>query len=237
VVAWQPTGCPAGARCDAVTYFNPAETIPVEYVLTNQPDFWRGYHGFEVTARKRLSNGWMLTASLSFNDAPVHYDSDRAYEDPTNVANLNDGQYSPAYATATGLPEVYVNASWIARVSGSYLTPLAGINLAGFFDSRSGYPFTANIQTESRPNGGGMAYVYLDKLGDNRLDSLRTFDVRVDRQFTLGRLKIVPAMDVFNVLNANTPLSRRPTQNADNANQISSLLPPRVIRFGVRAEW
>jgi len=38
-------------------------------------------------------------------------------------------------------------------------------------------------------------------------------------------------------VNANTPLSVRPVQNAANANLVSSILPPRVIRFLLRAEW
>ena len=44
-------------------------------------------------------------------------------------------------------------------------------------------------------------------------------------------------MDVFNLLNGNTPLSIQPVQNVGNANQVSSILAPRVIRFGLRAEW
>jgi hypothetical protein len=114
---------------------------------------------------------------------------------------------------------------------------LWGINVAGFYDSRSGYPFAANIQTPLRPYGAGYAYVYLDKLGDNRLDTFQTLDFRVDRRFTFGRLMIIPAMDVFNLLNANTPLAIRTVQNAPNANLLSSILAPRVVRFGLRAEW
>jgi hypothetical protein len=235
-VAYQPTGCPSGARCDEVTYYNPVRTVPVAYVFTNQPGFWRGYHGFEVTARKRLTKGWMMNAGFSYNDARVHYDSARAYEDPTNIMNLDDAQFAPE-SISSGLGNVFVNSTWIFRVSGSYRTPFWGINLAGSYNSRSGYPFIANIQTPSRPNGGGITNVYLDRLGDNRLDTLQTLDFRVDRRFTFGRLMIIPAMDVFNLLNGNTPLSIRPVQNASNANQISSILGPRVVRFGIRAEW
>jgi hypothetical protein len=235
-VRYQPTGCPSGARCDEVTYYNPVSPIPVAYVFTNQPDFWRGYQGLELTARKRLTKGWMMNASFSYNDARVHYDSAKAYEDPTNIENLNNAQFAPE-SISSGLGNVFVNSTWIFRVSGSYRTPFWGINLAGSYNSRSGYPFIANIQTPSRPNGGDITNVYLDDLGDNRLDTFQTLDFRVDRQFTFGRLKIIPAMDVFNLLNGNTPLSIQPVQNVGNANQISSILAARVIRFGIRAEW
>jgi len=129
------------------------------------------------------------------------------------------------------------NAKWIFGMSGSYRTPIWGLNVAAVFDSRSGYPFVANIQTPTRPYGAGTASVYLDKLGDNRPPALRTLDIRIDRECRIGRLKLVPCVDGFNVLNASTPLSIRPTQNAPNANQISAILPPRVIRLGIRAEW
>jgi hypothetical protein len=232
--------CPSGARCDAVTYFEPLRPIPTGYVLTNQPDFRRGYQGVEFMARKRMSQGWMLNASFSYNDARVHYDSSRAYEDPTNIENVNNAQYAPQYGadqTSAAVGNAFVNARWIFRASGSYRSRIWGLNLAGFFDSRSGYPFVANIQTPTRANGAGTAIVYLDKLGDNRLPVLRTLDIRVDRECRIRRLRLFPAVEVFNVLNASTPLSIRPTQNATNANQISSILPPRVIRFGLRAEW
>ena len=44
-------------------------------------------------------------------------------------------------------------------------------------------------------------------------------------------------MDVFNLFNGNTTLSIRGGQNASNANTISSLLAPRVMRFGARVTW
>ena len=237
---YQPANCVPTARCPAVTYFNPVRTLPTATVLTNQPDYWRGYQGIELTARRRLTNAWMLNASVSYNDTRAHYDSRRAYEDPTNIENLDGAQYAPQYAQESsipGLPAVLVNAKWIGRVSGTYRTPLLGINVAGFFDSRSGYPFIAGIQTPIRPNGAGTAYVYLDELGSTRLPTMRTLDLRFDRRFKLGRVAITPAIDVFNLLNASTPLSIHPVQNASNANQVSSIVPPRVIRAGFRAEW
>jgi hypothetical protein len=235
-VTYTPTGCPAGARCETVTYYNPTSTIPVNYVYTNLPDYWRGYQGFEVSARKRMSKSWMMNASYSYNDAPVHYDSANAYEDPTNVDKLNGGQYAPE-STSSGLGNVFVNAKWIFRLTGVYTLPWFQVNVAGFYNARSGYPFIQSIRTPSRPYGAGITNVYLDRLGDNRLPNFQTVDFRVDKRFAFGKVRIVPAIDIFNLLNGNTSLSIRGTQNASNANQISSILAPRVIRFGFRAEW
>jgi hypothetical protein len=39
------------------------------------------------------------------------------------------------------------------------------------------------------------------------------------------------------VFNSNTIQSQRRTQNASNANLISSLVAPRVMRFGARLTW
>jgi hypothetical protein len=110
--------------------------------------------------------------------------------------------------------------------------------VSGFYNTRSGYPFIQSIQTPSRANGAGITSVYLDVLGDNRLPTYQGLDFRVDKSFTLwNRVKIVPAMDIFNLLNGNTSLSIRGTQNASNANTISSILAPRVIRFGARVTF
>jgi hypothetical protein len=231
------TACPAGSRCDTVTYYQPTSQIPTAYLRTNRPDFSRGYSGFEVTARKRMANRWTANASYSYNDAPVHYDSAAAYEDPTNIDKFNGGQFAEE-STSSGLGNVFVNAKWIFRVSGSFTTPLWDINVSGFYNTRSGYPFIATVQTPTRPFSAGQADVYLDVLGENRLPTFQTVDFRIDKAFTFfKRVKIVPAMDIFNMLNGNTALSIRGRQNASNANTISSLLAPRVLRFGVRATW
>jgi hypothetical protein len=231
------TACPAGARCQSVTYYQPTSQIPTGYIRTNRPDFSRNYNGFEVTGRKRMSSRWSANVSYAYNDAPVHYDSAAAYEDPTNIDKLNGGQFAEE-STSSGLGNVFVNAKWIFRLSGLYTTPLWDINVSGFYNSRSGYPFIQTVLTPTRPFSAGTANVYLDVLGDNRLPTFQTLDFRVDKSFTLyNRVKIVPAMDMFNLFNGSTSLSIRGTQNAANANTISSILAPRVIRFGARVTW
>ena len=238
-----PTGCPTGATCPTVTYYEPNALIPTTFTYTNVKDFWRGYQGFELTGRKRMSKNWMMNASFSWNDAPLHFDSGAANAwwdttfDPTQVQSLNNAQYAPE-STSSGLGNVFVNARWIFRMSGSYTLPWWQINMAAFYNTRDGYPYIRSVQTGTRPFSAGRATVFLEPRGDLRLPTFQTVDFRVDKSFTVvGRMRVVASMDVFNLLNGNTTLSMRGGQNAANANTISSLLAPRVLRFGARVTW
>jgi hypothetical protein len=255
-VRWTPpaSACPSGASCPEVTYYVPNRQIPVAFAYTNVQNYWRGYQGVEFSARKRMSNNWMMAASFSFNDAPVHVDSPAGYVgltdstlnnttltnvngDPTNMeTSLNGGQYAPE-STTSGLGNVFVNARWILRVNGAYKLPWWDIQVAANLNSRSGYPNVRSVQTPARPNGAGAAVVYLDKRGDLRLPTFSQLDLRVDKTVSVGRLRTVVSMDVFNLLNGNVALSVRGGQNASNANQISSILAPRVLRFGFRVTF
>lgn len=52
-----------------------------------------------------------------------------------------------------------------------------------------------------------------------------------------GRANIVISADVFNALNNDTVQSIRRIQTANNANLISAIVAPRVVRFGARLTW
>jgi len=236
---WTPaaSACPAGATCPEVTYYSPTSQPGVNYTYTNRPDYWRGYQGFELSARKRMSKRWMMNASYSFNDAPVHYDSAASYQDPTNIEWFDGGQYAEE-STSSGLGNVFVNAKWLFRASGVYQTPLWGINVAAFYNSRGGYPYIRGLTSPNRAFGAGSTTLYFEKRGDERLPTFQTVDFRVDKSFTMfNRMRITASADIFNLLNGNTTLSMRGTQNSTTANTISSLLAPFVARFGFRVTF
>lgn len=194
-----------------------------------------------VSFDRQLGRDFAIGASY---DAPMHFDSPSAYawwtdnSDPTNIeTSLNGGQYAPE-STSSGLGNVFINAKWIFRLSGSYTLPWYGINVAGFYNARDGYPFIREVLGPTRPLGASRPVIYLDKRGDERLPNFQTLDLRVDKMFSFaGRFKVIAGLDVFNVTNGNTTLSMRGRQNANNANTISQLTAPRVVRFGLRTTW
>jgi hypothetical protein len=229
------------ARCDTVTYFAPTFVPGGTVVETNfsKSQYNRGFNGFELTGRRRMANRWMMNTSFSFNNTVVHNGyagagANTFGEDPTNLDKRSGQQYD--YATAgSGLGNVYVNAKWLFKLSGLYQLPL-GVNVSAFYNARQGYPFEPFILV-SRPNGVGTASVLLDKVGDNRLPNFQNLDLHVERAVSFGRAHLVPSMDVFNVSNNNTVQALQRQQNAATANNISAVVAPRVLRFGVRISW
>ena len=103
--------------------------------------------------------------------------------------------------------------------------------------SRQGFPFPQSILTPNRANGGGQAQVQLDPMGDVRYETTFGMDLRVDRTFRFGTITLIPAFDVFNLTNANTVAAQNRHQAAANANEISGILAPRVMRLGITARW
>ena len=236
-VAFTPTGCPADARCEPIAYFEPATPLPSAAVYTNVPDRWRSFNGFEVTFQKRHSNRWSMNASFAYNDAVDVFDSPASYEDPTCVVEQCPGRqtYAPE-AGGSGIDNVFINAKWLAKVSGTYSLPYE-ISLGANLNSRQGYPFPQAIRTPDRANSGGQADVHLDPLGDTRQPAFTQIDFRVDKRILFRTIELKPTFDVFNLTNANTVLARRRLQASDVANEISGIVAPRVARFAIQVRW
>jgi hypothetical protein len=243
---YQPTCTVAGARCETVTTYYPSFQLGGLSRLANLPNFNRSYNGFEVNARKRMANHWMMNTSFSYNSIIQNY-GDGSFQSPNNIAVRNGHQYD--YATAgSGIGNVFVNAKWLFKLSGMYQLPYA-FNVSAFYNARQGYPFEAAVVVNSPirladgtivtalPNGGGNPTMILDNIGENRLPNYQNLDLHLERPISFGSARFVPSIDVFNVTNNNTIQALRGNQNATNANNIQAIVAPRVLRFGVRINW
>ena len=242
-----PTNCSAAATCGTITYYTPNVTLPAPYLYTNQPDRYRDYNGVEFAMNKRFSDRWMGNVSFAYNNAKDYWDSAAAYEDPTNINNLSGYEYAPE-SGGSGLDNIFTNSKWLVKASGMYALPWWGFNVAGNAQFRQGYPFPTAIQVTNRGGSLGTSTVLINPLGDERLPNVAVFDFRVDKVFQFGTVRLIPSMDIFNLTNENTVQSRRRVMytynhstgvgsSPSNANLISSIISPRIIRFGVRMTW
>jgi hypothetical protein len=207
----------------SVVYYQIPFQIPAASNLTNQ-DYYRNFNGLEATARKRLSHRWLMNASLGLNSSVVHYPGPQSYEDPTTIA------------FADNAPASSLNSRWVGKLSGMYSFPW-GINASAFLNARDGYILIRTIQSPTRTGSLGRVNVPLKKYGEERYPTMFMADVRVEKWFKFGRTQVALSLDVFNLTNANTIQDQETRQNITAANNVFSILAPRVARFGVRFKF
>jgi hypothetical protein len=219
------------------TYYTLGSALPATRVETNQ-DFRRRFHGVELTARKRMSNKWMMNGSLTLNNATYHAPPegylDTIQGDIFGVAAL---PMDPTNRNFIEGEQTLINsARWVAKLSGMYQLPW-GINVAGTLNARQGFPFIPNILSPNRPNGLGTVRVMVEPYATSRYDNLVLVDLKAEKRITLNKLTMNASVDVFNLGNANTVLARVTTQNAATANRVTEVTGPRVLRFGLRFQF
>ena len=79
--------------------------------------------------------------------------------------------------------------------------------------------------------------VNLEPQGTRHLQAYRQLDAHWDKTFRFDKRRFSFNVDVFNALNAATVLGRVSRQDASNANYVSTILAPRVMRLGVKVNF
>jgi hypothetical protein len=216
------------------TYYQLPTPIAGSRVEMNQ-DFERIFHGLELTARKRMSDKWMLNGSVTLNSAtynapPEGYLNTIAGDifqlvalpmDPTNREFIEGEQ------------TLINGARWVAKLSGLYQLPW-DVNVAGTVNARQGFPFIPNVLSPTRTGALGTIHVMVEPYATHRYQSLVLLDLKAEKRVRIGRVHVIGSVDVFNALNTNTVLNRVTTQNSAIANQVVEITGPRVVRVGAR---
>ncbi len=207
-------------------YWTLDEFRPPGTIYYNYPDFHFNYRGFEISAVKRLSHKWMMSASFTYQIFTRHY-GENGYVDPTNISTLDGGRV--------------FGVDWMAKLNFLYQFPW-GFNFSGFVNIRQGYIATEwiRIPTPQRAAVGMGAYTsyYLEKPGESHLPTFYNVDLSLTKDIrfkNLGTLTL--CVDAFNVFNFAHTLGRVTRVNHPLYGSTTSILNPRVIRFGIRYQF
>jgi hypothetical protein len=208
-------------------YYQRATALPTGTVLRNY-DFSRRYNGVEITARKRFSNNWLMNSSATWNHTKLHYGGAGDFStsaDPTNF-DFTQGRDS------SGLN----GPRWTAKLSGMYGLPWQ-MSVAAFYNLRDGLQFNRTVQTPNRTGSLGTVNVLIEPQGTTHYPTFSQLDLHWDKALRSGNRRIQFNVDVFNVLNAATVLARTTRQDSAQANYVTSILAPRVARFGLKVNF
>ncbi len=206
---------------------------PPGVLLTNRPDYFRTYRGVELRFHRRMSQRWMAFGSLTLQDQREHYDSERAFFDPTNVAQTDGRPYwAGCFGTAC------VNARWMAKLGVVAQLPW-DVHVGLTFHAHEGYIFPSRFLVRRPSNGwGATLLVSTHRVGELRYPTFWMVNARAEKRFVLGPGRLSLSLDAFNVTNNNMAL-----QWFDRANdpsryrKIQEIPAPFVVRLGIRYDY
>ncbi len=203
---------------------NPATVGLVDRVLTNIPDFYEKYNGFEVSIRKRFSHNWQMMAGYTrgaakgYNLFTVWGFVD--YNDPNTTINEKD-----AYMTS--------DCTNIFKLVGTYVFPY-GIEVSANFRHYTGFPIT-RFFTVTGLNQGPIT-VALEPRGTHRYPDVTILDLSATKTLHYKKIRMQVICDVFNVFNSSTTISMVTSVGPYYGNP-SKILSPIIARFGLRLSF
>jgi hypothetical protein len=256
---WEPVVADNTLTNQPITLYNWAnrDTSDTDFLIRNLKGFQyldpdggviatldphRSYKAAMFVLSKRYSNRWQGQVSYIWSQAEGDIDNTSGqqiasswYENP-NTAIVNvDGK-------------VTNDRTHEFKILGSYTVPRIELSVNGFFRAMSGRPYTPFAQYTNGLLNAPTTYrqPYLEPRGSRRRPSDTTLDLRFEKTFGIGNDKIGLFMDILNVFNADTIITRETrvpsrtvasgpgTTTVVNFESPTALVPARQIQFAAR---
>jgi len=172
----------------------------------------RSNRTLELRFNKRYSNGWQFRASFIHG---YSWGNDDNYW----------GEYGSSHSTALGAswnfsnPNYQINAegpltyssTYIFKTEGSYDIPVIDVTLGFDFRLESGDLYTKQIflDPEIDPDPVGAWWIrdvsiFAEKRGSYRLPGMKNLNLRAEKFFLFGDMRVGVLLDIFNVFNWDT---------------------------------
>jgi hypothetical protein len=196
-----------------------ALALPVVNITQNLPERNNNYYTWEVSANRRQTGSWSLSASFA--------------ETWNHDAALGVGtSYTPNNTiSSVGTEDVY--KTWQAKITSTLRFPL-GLRVIPLMRHQSGVVFARTFT--ARLNWGNPT-VKAERIGDERTDNVTLFDVRTERVFTLIHgVRVTGMFDLYNLTNSNVEQDTSFASGSTYRRPVA-ITPPRIARVGFKVNW
>jgi hypothetical protein len=204
----------AASTGDETTFntFDRTQSSASDRVYTNPEQNNDDFHTMEVALNRRFSNGWMVLTSFGHTWRS------------TGTAN-----YRPADRLWVDENGQEQRTLWNYKLIGRYTLPF-DIGLSGSWKLQSGEQWGRTVSVRF-PNDGTRT-VRVEPLNANRAPAVSIIDFRFDKSFRYRGTRLTAMVDVFNAGNYGIVTDYRET--TVNYREVTGILDPRVVRFGIR---
>ncbi len=191
-------------------------------VYTNDERNNADFHTAEFAINRRFSGKWMMLSSFGYTWSTMRH----------AAGGARSFVYRP-FDTLFGDNGKETDTLWNYKIIGRYVMPFQ-IGFAGSWKVQSGFNYARTISVTMPIEG--VRTIRVQPIDSNRYPSVAILDLRLDKTFSMGKFgKVQPMLDIFNIMNSGVPTTVRTTNTATAPfNEVTAILNPRVIRFGVR---
>jgi hypothetical protein len=200
--------------------------IGQDRVYTNIPDANADFHTVEFALNRRFAGNWMLLTSFGYTWTTMLHDT-------TGYGRLTNNQNFLPVRRLFGDNGIETSTTYNYKAIGRYVTKWdIGLSGSWRFQSGQNYGRTFNFNF---PNDGQRTF-RVEPINARRFPNVSIIDIRLDKSITFGRYgRLTGQFDVFNIANSGVPTDFRLT--TANFLEVTQLLNPRVIRFGLRYDF
>ena len=202
--------------------------LPTLTTVANQPDARGDYYTWEVSGNRRMSGRWSLRASFTHT---WNYDHGNSFAGST--VRQYSLPFTPNDLINTDREDgAYKFTNWTAKLMSTIEAPY-GIRLTPMLRHQSGDQIGRIVQV---PFNYGTQPVLVEPLASNRLDHVTIWDLRAEKVFRFGGRSVSGFMDLYNIANSNAEF-RQIYTSGSSFGFPTTIIPPRIIRFGAKLEW
>jgi hypothetical protein len=203
-----------------------------QYLLTNPPDTFGKFDGFEVTIEGRIGSrfrthfdgtsyqGWVMAGNRGF----------RVFEsDPGVIGELFENPNARTYAYGHG----FVDRGYVIKWWTQYIAP-QNYAVSAVARYQDGQPFSRLAIIPDLNQGPEAINGY--RLGRTRFTFTFSLDVHVEKTFSVGRGRVAAILEVFNLLDTDNEVEEDVTTGS-TFRVPTAVQPPRAARIGVRVAF
>lgn len=206
----------------------------------------RKYIGLQFTFEKRYSNGWMLNASYAWGKA-------------TGTDNNDWGEFGENRGSMLGASTMFSNPNYQinaegplgidpthqVKIYGAIDIPVVDVTLGVSYSYTSGSPYNSNVMLPWSIDPDAVSFednvfIYGEERGAYRYPGMHDLDIRLEKFFKLGKVRLGVLVDIFNVFNDDTITDYE--TNLDPWPEypfgyVWGIKGPRTFRLGARVEF
>ena len=211
-------------------------------VVRNVEGYEGTYQTFEISANKRYSQRWSLNASFSHTWTDEFHNT---YFGNRFASLVQQNSLFGPFASNPNEPARHEFTNWGAKFSGT-VDAGWGLRVTPVFKVQSGAPYGRYISVPgcsatvtSNCLNYGTQLVLAEPIGTRRQDNVTLLDFRVEKQIPIQRARIGLFFDMFNTFNSNTAVNLvwQSTATNNRFERASTVLGPRIAKFGVKFDW